>query len=486
MQHKTTLNKIFYLFLIVFVLFDWGYSFFQYSLIPLDGDMAESVLPVDVLKPLMDDPLGISTIYNGQEYHHKPNRFFAHYSCYSFFRTVPLVLQKITDPISSVYYSCAIAKLLMQILLTYLICACISGSTKIFTRTFILIAAIITPFFQTNGFNNYFGIISRSITYSFFYALPLIFLLIYFLPILIKTFHGKDINLWLPVKLLWIPLAVVVSLSGALNPGISLIISMLIMLHLFIRYYPKNKPITFFNKIAIVLKRIPGNYWYYLIPICIFSLYSLYLGTYNSGEFWEEMSLGERYLRLPKGLFYILTTKIWFFYLLILFVINIILINKNKTGYDKKILKICKWTGIFIIIYILLLPLGGYRSYRPYIIRHDTFVPVSVCFVFLIGLTTYYLFKIKKVKTWYYIPVVVVLAAFSIADKPYPDTDNSCEKESLQKIASSDEKIVVLDNSCDVLSWGPIVKPEDSYANAQLLVVWNIIPEIKLYVNYYE
>jgi hypothetical protein len=60
---------------------------------------------------------------------------------------------------------------------------------------------------------------------------------------------------------------------------------------------------------------------------------------------------------------------------------------------------------------------------------------------------------------------------------------NRCEKNTLEQIAKSKDSIVVIENDCKVLSWEKINKPEDSELNAQLLQIWNITKDKKLYYN---
>lgn len=43
-----------------------------------------------------------------------------------------------------------------------------------------------------------------------------------------------------------------------------------------------------------------------------------------------------------------------------------------------------KWIGVFSLFYILLLPLGGYRDYRPNVLRHDTILPITLSLIFVL------------------------------------------------------------------------------------------------------
>jgi hypothetical protein len=57
----------------------------------------------------------------------------------------------------------------------------------------------------------------------------------------------------------------------------------------------------------------------------------------------------------------------------------------------KKMIRILMWIGIFTFMYIMLLPFGGYRPYRPRIIRYDTFMPVTIALIYYFGASTYFI-----------------------------------------------------------------------------------------------
>ncbi|NJO91593.1 MAG: hypothetical protein HC831_23490 [Chloroflexia bacterium] len=99
---------------------------------------------------------------------------------------------------------------------------------NIFSFEFILAAVLIFPLFQTNGYCRHMGIIDPATTYVFFYALPVALLLLYFAPLFLKIYYNYNPEWMKYFKILWLPLALIVSLSGPLNPGVSLIIVTLI------------------------------------------------------------------------------------------------------------------------------------------------------------------------------------------------------------------------------------------------------------------
>ena len=473
-------KKISVLLLISLLLCDIGYTFLQNYYTPFDGDMAGGIVPAPDVKPVLEHPFGLK-IFTGHTTYPNPNKFFCHWSFYEYFNHVPLFLQNFTNPIDSAYLSCALAKTGIQLAIIFLLSLFISG--RIFSFGFLVAAVLITPLFQTNGYRSYMGIIDPSTTYTFFYALPAVLILIYFAPLFLKHFYNTGLKGIKYLKYLWIPLALVSGLSGPLNPGISLVISLLIFIFLFSQNGGKLPFTNRFTRFKSAIQNIPGEYFFFLIPICLFSLYSLFLGRYNSVDLSNRLPLSVLYSRLPAGIFYSFTQKPGFPVLFLILAINAIIIRyKLMTSEGEKILDTFKWIGLFALIYILLLPLGGYRSYRPYVLRYDTIIPITLSVMFIFGKTTLFILKNSsgKQKHWYLPLIIVVLLIFTISDEP-EFGKNTCEKNAILQIAGSKEPIVKIDDHCTVMSWTIIENPQESELNASLLKIWRIIDDDKLY-----
>jgi hypothetical protein len=191
------------------------------------------------------------------------------------------------------------------------------------------------------------------------------------------------------------------------------------------------------------------------------------------------------YLKLPEGIYYQFTQKLGFPVLFLILALNSILIYKKfNTKEGKKILHVFKWIGIFSFCYILLLPLGGYREYRPFILRYDTIMPITLCLLFVFGSSTLFLLKnISKNQRFWYIPIILAtLFIYTNSDGAKFDL-NDCEKNALKEIANSPNDIIQINADCSILSWDKTIKPEDSELNAQLLTFWGITKHKKLYYN---
>lgn len=465
---KTILKYLLFL----FVLTDLAYSFLQHYNKPLDGDMAGGIVPAEDVKNVLNDPFGISVIKEDAHYPN-PNRFFSHWMFKNYFHHAPHALQTFFSPINSIYFSTALIKTGVQSLLLMLMAFYIYGGWAFGRMEFLLALFLVTPLFQTNGWQSEMGIIDSSITYTFFYALPLIFVLLFFIPVYRVFYLGTEIKFPLLnfiFSLLLIPL---IALSGPLNPGIVLIISCLLGGYLF---FQRNK--------------IDNNVWkqnlWMLISIfllCVVSIYSLYIGRNNTIFYNNYIPIAERYHRLPFGLYEILTTKMCWSIILSITFLNILqmklFFKKELSG---KLLKFYLWIFLFCLLYLLLLPLGGYKVYRPLIIRYDTFIPVTlgIAYVFI----TSSIFVLKRSKNWIFTAQILILFSyqfiFSVHDKPEFDK-NDCERGSLKAIAESDDSSVILPCSCTVISWNIIDQEESSLLVGKLLYQWNLTKEVKTF-----
>jgi len=477
-NHKL-LTRVIYILLVLFVFADLGFSFMQHLNQPLDGDMAWNLVPSDDVQPILNNPLGIKAIAENTTYVN-PNRFFCHWSFRAYLLNAPILLQKLTDPINSVYLACGIAKILIQALLIFMLAVAITRSTKIWTLDFMMTAALVTPFFQTNGYRGYMGIIDPSTTYTFFYALPCLVLMLYLMPFVYQFFHQNKSKHHKLLLFLNIPLAFVVCLSGPLNPGIVLVFSVIVFIQPLIRNFIENNQHNLGKRFLLAIKSIPKNYWYFLLPVCILSLYSLFLGKYNSITIETQIPLAEMYMKLPQGVYNQFTQKLGFPILFAILTLNtVILLKFIKNERSRKLIKLFKGIGLFALLYILLLPLGGHRDYRPNIMRYDTIMPITLALIFFFGLSTkFILYHLTKKQNRWYIPLIVLVALIFTNSDKLERNKNDLEVKAIEGIASKGDRTIPLSYDSTVLSWRKTITAEESKLNAKLLEQWHILSPI--------
>ncbi len=467
-----------FLFLVI-LLADASFSFIQYYHHSLDGDIASIILGYPEVR---HDPFGLSVLLENKVYG-GTNRFFAHWMMSSYFKSVPFIFQQFTSPVESIYVSCALAKTLMQIFIIWLLACIISGTRNILNQKFLVAAILITSLFQTEGFSRRMSVVSSSITYAFFYALPACLMLLFFLPFYKRIMSEEWEKLKIVKSIFLLLFSVVLSLDGPLNTAVILIGCFLIIASMMMKTFNETLSTSFLQNSFLSFKKIPKQLLFFFGFICLLSLYSIYIGRNNAENFFHSIPLSERYSRLPVGLFYLFTLKLGMPLLLAMIILNVYLISREAQNAEgKKIITQLKWIGLFALIYILILPLGGYREYRENIVRGDTFLPVLLCMFYFFGISTLHLLNRShsKFNLFYNGVVVAVLLIFTIADKSV-SKENECEKAALEKIAQSSEKIVHLNADCTVMSWYKITDFNNSKLNSQLLQYWGVIKEEKLY-----
>ena len=326
-------NKCLYVFLLLFIIADLTYSFYQHFQTSLNGDLADIILPVETngYSKVLKDPFGISVLIDNAFYPN-PNRFFAHWTTSKYFSFVPHFLQNFFNPIDSVYFSAAILKIIVQIFILYLLAYFITNTKNIFNIKFLIAAAIITPLFQADGYNRFIGIIDQSVLYTIFYALPLGLLLLSYLPIYRYLFFDIKPKFNIVTLVYMIILMIIVSFNGPLGPGIVLIVSLLLFCSLIIKSSRKNRRNSFYNLVRLFVVQLPKYSVFIICVYSIISIYSLYIGRNNSSNFDDPIPLIDRYSKLSIGLFYWFTTKIGTPILLGITFINIFIIQKIKNS----------------------------------------------------------------------------------------------------------------------------------------------------------
>lgn len=466
--------------LLVFLLGDLSYSFLQHYHRPFDGDLAGGVVPAKDVKMILDNPLGFRVFQEGAGYPN-PNKFFSHWSLYQYFSTVPFVFQRFTDPINAAYLAASLAKTLIQLSILLILTLYVTGS--LLKKRLLVVASIMVPLFQTNGYQSAMGIIDPATTYVFFYALPALLLMIYFYPLYHKIKHGRTPGFFKYIKPFWLPMGLVSSLSGPLNPGITLIITLLLFMSFISENIRTEVSSGFWSKINETLLKIPRDYYFYLLPVSLFSLYSLYLGSFNTTSSGNDTSLFSLYTKLPEGGFRAFTKMIGYPLLILVLFFNVYIIKKFTNNIEGlRLIRIFKWVGIFTLIYIVLLPLGGYREYRPFLLRYDTILPITLMLFFIFGKMTLFLFKKlrKKQLNWYVPLILLVLLNFLLVDKSGFGS-SACERSAIAELSRSKDTLVRLKNDCTVLSWSLMHDPAGSAIKTALLKKWNILEDDKLF-----
>ncbi len=234
---------------ITIVFIDLFYSFYQFKLSPLDGDMAGGIVQDEKGLLIFNDPYGIKVVSQNVKVEN-PNRYYSHLAFRSYFRNVPFLVQKFTNPIDSIYVSAAIAKIVIQFIFILVLTVSVIKILGVFDIMYLTIPILIIPFFQTNGAVETIGIIDPSITYNFFYSLPLLFFLIYVILFfwVLNNFHNKYKNIVIGILVI---LVLTIPFSGPLIAPLMAIFSMLILMLRLLKYEIFNSDVFKGNDIKI-------------------------------------------------------------------------------------------------------------------------------------------------------------------------------------------------------------------------------------------
>jgi hypothetical protein len=462
---------------VLYVVVDLVCTFVQYSRVALDGDLTAIVLPSAGYARVLQDPFGWAVLTK-QAVYAAPNRFFAHATLAAYFRVLPGWLQVVLPPIDSLYVAAALFSTLTQALLVYVLAVYSSGTGRLSRRRLWLAMALLTPFFQTQGYAGEMAIIPQAITYTFFYPWPLLLLLVWLLPFY-RLAQGQPWRLSALGVVASAALAVVLAFNGPLIPGVVAVLVLGVGLHWL------RAPGPWLGR----LRAVP---WPALLPALLGALcaYSLFIGRNNSENTWATLSLGARYQLLPLGVVKQLTGKLGMPLLVLVCLGNAYLLRRwaTPTPENRRIRLVLRWVGWFALAYVLLLPLGGYRSYRPYLLRFDSISPITLSLFFFYVLSASYLLRAlpARGRPWYTAGVLLVAFIYANADRKLRVPDgNDCERQALTQLAQAPATVslVQLPQACNVLSWQLITDPAASATNAAMLAEWHVTRGPKRYFH---
>ena len=463
----------------VLVVADLLLTYWQNYQLPLDGDLVPTVLPAPFYSQVLHDPFGWAVLTQNDTYA-APNRFFAHGTMSLYWKQVPHLLQHFTTPISSLYASSALFNTAVHALILFTLAAYVRLGAGISNKSwaFWLAVALLMPVFQVDGFAEQMGITNHAVTYTFFYGLPVALLLLLLWPFYRAACLGqwRQLRGWQMVLL--VLLMVVISFNGPIGTAAAAVLLLGIGV-----YWARQQGQTKWSGLRVGW--LSGQALVLLSILAALSLYSIYIGR-NNVENGPGRSLGELYALLPTGFVEQLKLQYGLPLLLLLVIANGLLTRflTPDSAQRQRVLLILRGVGIFALLFILLLPFGGYRSYRPYLIRGDSILPVVVGLIFAYGVSCCYLLaRLRGGVRVGYTAVVAVFAGYfmyadSTLDMPF---NNSCERWNLTQIAQSSEPVVHLSANCSVLSWAPVPSPDDSKEQSAMLYYWGVIPSQKLY-----
>lgn len=468
--------------LFLFCLLDLGYSSYQHYHSKLEGDIASIVVPKTEYLHVLADPFGKAAIIEGKRYA-GANRFFAHYSMKLYFTEAPVFFSRFLGQVDALYWTTATFKTFVQLLLLFLLALYAHALLRLQFGSLLLLLAILTPFFQSMGYAHVLGIINPSITYVFFYSWPMALLLLFYYPFFRSWMRGEAPKIHLVGKIGLAGLLIYLPFCSPISGPVILLISLLYAISI-LRQFWRDRPTQREGIKNWLTEHLHPITLIFFAAISGVALYAVYLGQFNSENSISTLPLGQRYFRLLQGLGSMLTLKLGYPVLLGALVSSWLLLPKQAGAGAAAIRKLFTWALLFFVLYLLLLPLGGYRSYRPYIVRTDTMLPVICGLLVLYGTVAFYLLRsLSALRLKAYGLLLLVVAIIFTAADGTNFNQNAKEREGLQTLMKSQDKVVALPKDQLVLSWDPLEKPEESRWNAILLAQWGLTDTVRLYYN---
>ncbi|MGI9192718.1 MAG: hypothetical protein ACR2IL_11410 [Chitinophagaceae bacterium] len=416
-------------------------SALHYYHLPIDGDYPRIGLPFRWYEEVMADPWGWLAVRDGKTYA-GAGRYFCHAANYTWFHGVYAFIHSlITDPVKSVYLTTASAAMLVHVLFLWVV----QGYTLVqknpgwLTRVLLLLFSSV--FIQYNQLYESIGLIDRSPSYIFFYGLPLMLMALYFMP-LYRAYRWQK-----PVSIVWTTLACLFALPLALS-------SVLVQPIYFVAC--AVGALAWFHPKAATWRHFLTSRRVY-IPLAVFllcCLYAFYVARFNS-EKNTSVALLERYALLFKGIWILVTRNFIWTLLLVAIALNTYLLKFLTPTLQQKI----RYRGLvvllFAVLYLGLLPLGGYRSYRPYIVRYDVLIPVTLA-------ALYYLFNSSMsllahiampLKKHYAIGMGILMSVLFLANINLEPKAHEEQKQVFLHLMQQRDTLVPMPVHCNVGTW---------------------------------
>ena len=442
--------------LLVLILGDLCLSWFQYVHRPIDGDLYAIVLPAPWYEEVLEDPLCLKALLAGEEYG-GAGRYSAHAFTSGYFHIMPDIFQTFVSPIDSIYYSAAFIKLAAHLSLLLLLAAYVCGHFKVLRKEFLWIMVAATPFLQTYGMQNRFGLIDLSITYTLFYIFPL--LLIFALLFSLYQYAIGRRQLGVPFSLgiwtmPWLAAIGYIAFWGPQSQVVMVLIGGLGLLNMGLAGWIRHR--SWREGIAYLFRPSRSQLSLLLIGLILFAGFGYWAGTYNT-ENVASLPFKETLIQSAKGIkFHFLEP--WPLWIVLFFLCyNFYKLPFARSTSLRSWRRLWFFLALGVVIYMLLIPFGGYRSYRPLIYRYDLLIPVTISWLYALLLTGRLLLQegVLGSKKGVYFLIAALFGVILYAHDLKVKKANKCEKSHLVTLQTSSVDTLVLPADCPILGWEP-------------------------------
>lgn len=459
----------------------------------VDPDLSRVAGPVESYGHVLHDPFGFGGLQTGLRYP-GAGRAMAHLTTKAWAdHALGWVHVFVSDPVRALYLGLAITAVLVH--LGFLVVGCkYLRAYQPMTPTATLCCALgLSLFVQLATQRFYVGIIDHSMSYTFAYAIPLLVLASFFLPVYRSLLHSDYIPS-VRVAVTLVLASFYLAFSGPLvQPCVALLGVLLVVVQLTRR-----------TRLLVHQRLLPG-----LGTLGVLSAWGMYLSQFNS-ESVTAVTVGTRYKLLRHGLFEVLIrpSSPW---VLLLVAIGLLYRFGSRSAKPEihRQLKVHLAFGLgFGALWLGLLPLGGYRNYRPFILSSVTLLPVTLIVVYLFvllvrvslsrsldGLQTDQTGVVtsatrserlhgpmsarssRPVAILTFGVPVVVLSLLALHKFVSPPTNNACQRKVFEQLRSQSAPFVSIPRTCPILTEtvGALDDPDYLQAITKLLRRWEIL-----------
>jgi hypothetical protein len=461
-------NRILSFILGIFILFNIAQTALQSYNLSIDGDLIKIGLPAFWYQPVLDDPIGIHTVLKQKDIG-GAGRFMTHKTIFFWCHDVIPFFQKIAkDKVKGIFLATACLDTFLLLFLMWMMLAIMKQFIADNYVLYFFVLAITSSFLQFNNYYGAIGLIDLSVSYVFYYALSLFGLAYYYLHFY-KAYHQKAVHFSIAKHILLIALTIYLSFAGPLVQPVVFIVSLLI-----------GCCFIFGGNVSFNLFIKNKHFFFQLIWMLLICLWAFYVSTFNT-EKVIGVSLVHRYYQLAKGIYHLFADSIAYFIISIYLIFNAIMLRKYCSAvWHQSIRYIYVLCILFISIYTLLLPLGGYRSYRPYIIRHDTLLPISLVVLFLIIYS--FIANIQKSNAVYIKKIcfaccIVFVSVFTISDRNLVIKSSDNQIKVFKSMLVCNDTIFKMPHDANVGTWSPEEFDDVNFCNllASQFQIWGLL-----------
>lgn len=480
------------------VLVDLGHTGLWFFRTQVDPDLSRVAGPTQSYAHVLHDPFGIDGLQTGLRYP-GAGRFMAHVTTKAWAdHALGWMHVVVSDPVRSLYFSLAFTAIVVHIGFLVVGCGYLRAYQPMTTTSTIFGAFGLSLFVQLASQRFYVGIIDHSMSYTFAYAIPLLALAAFFLPVYRSLLH-RDYVPSLIVSAALVPVAIYLAFSGPLVQPVVALIGVLSVVAQAIRR----------NRLLVHWRLVPG-----LVALAILSAWGMYVSQFNS-EATTSVTIRTRYSLLRHGLFEVLVRPSSPWPLLLAALVFLYqFVARSAPGTVRLCLRKHLIVGVsFSVAWLTLLPLGGYRNYRPFILSSVTLLPVTLMaaylFVLLIRLALrariaqrmstqdvqdvlsaqdasldqskafaqhgMALRGVRRLVPLGFSAIVLVLLALGkLAAAP---SNNACQRATFDQLRDETGPVLVIPRTCPILTEtvGALNDPDYQQAITKLLQRWRII-----------